>query len=421
MLAKHAADATDRPEKGTQVMPNPSGKAFVVYSRRRSDEVQHLVEALHEHGIPTWQDINDLQAEPAEPAIRAQLHGDDSACAILWLTPEVAGSSFIRDIEALEAFRCQRDHPDDFFVVPVAAGGLDYDAAQRLFDGSPVPVDLRRWNIQKVAGDPIDAGEAAHVARRVLTQRLGTLHRRLRPDVPLTVGLHTFPTGERLPADLLLEWVHAFDRGRFADPAVWKDRLLPALEAISATVARTAPGRGIAAQGGASLSSATAFGRAFASTTGTELRWRQVFPDGAPQQLWSPGDRAEPVEDFRIQLEDADHDSRDLAVLVSIVQSVDAPFDAQRHMLPPYRGIIRAATPTHLTSPGQAVAVTEAIRDAIVEARRRYGIVTAVHLFMVGPAGLAVLLGRRLTALGTIHLYEFDQATATYVPSATLG
>ncbi len=400
-------------------MPSPSGKAFIVYSRRRSDEVKHLVEALHEHGIPTWQDVNNLLAEPSETAIRSQLVADDSACAIMWLTPEVAGSDFIRNIEALEAFRCQRDHPDRFFVVPIAAGGLDYDAAQRLFDGSCVPVDLRSWNILSVAGDPIDADEAARIARRVLTQRLEVLHRTLQPDVPLSLGLHTFHTGERLPADLMLEWTHAFDRGRFADPAVWRDRLVPALEAISAAVAHQIPGRGIVAQGNASLSSAVAFGRAFASTTGVELRWRQVFPDGA-QQLWSPTKPAEPVDGFQIRIEDADHESRDLAVLVSIVQNVDAAFSAQRHTLTPFRGIVRAVSPIHITSPGQAVAVTDTIRDAIVEARRRYGIITAVHLFMVGPAGLAVLLGRRLTSVGTVHLYEYDQATATYVPSATL-
>lgn len=399
-------------------MTDPDRRAFVIYSRRRADEAGLIVEALHEHGIPTWQDIRDLRAEPTEAAIRTTLGAPETACAVMLLTPEVEDSTFIRNIEAAAAFEHQQNDPN-FFVVPVAAGGLDHAAAARVLDSSIAPATLAGWNILAAATNPIDRAAAAAVARRVLTQRLGILHTTLPTDDPLTIGLHTFPTGARLPAHLRLEWAHAFEGGRFADPGVWQHRLVPALEALSATIGHEAPGRAVLVQGGAALSSAIALGRTLASTTGTDLRCRQVFPDGS-QQIWSPREPAEPFAELQLRTDDADHASTHLAVLISIVHSADAALDAGRPDLPPFRGIIRAASPAPLALPGHAVTVVDAVRDAIIAARRRYGTLTDVHVFMAGPLGLAVLLGRRLTSVGTVHLYEFNQAASRYVPSAVL-
>ena len=41
-------------------MTDPTGRSFLSYSRKRLHEARLLLAAQHELGIPTWQDIADL-------------------------------------------------------------------------------------------------------------------------------------------------------------------------------------------------------------------------------------------------------------------------------------------------------------------------------------------------------------------------
>ena len=41
-------------------MTDPSGRCFLSYRRARKDDARLLIGALHDHGIPTWQDVKDL-------------------------------------------------------------------------------------------------------------------------------------------------------------------------------------------------------------------------------------------------------------------------------------------------------------------------------------------------------------------------
>ncbi len=157
---------------------NPLGWCFVSYRRARKSEITDLVRALHEQGIPTWQDLHDLDEQPLEAALRAVLEDSNTACGVLWVTPEVADSPTITNVEVSGLT------DPVFALVPVAAGGLDYDGADGAARSATTLVDLRTWNIGKVDGDPASAHDITAVAQRVLRRRVPTIHGHLAPGEP---------------------------------------------------------------------------------------------------------------------------------------------------------------------------------------------------------------------------------------------
>ena len=73
-------------------MTKPTGVSFISYRRSRLDEAELLINAQHDHGIPTWQDITDLPTGPTVPGLRKVLADPNTANALLWVTPDVADS-----------------------------------------------------------------------------------------------------------------------------------------------------------------------------------------------------------------------------------------------------------------------------------------------------------------------------------------
>ena len=80
---------------------------------------------------------------------------------------------------------------------------------------------------------------------------------------------------------------------------------------------------------------------------------------------------------------------------------------AYQKNLPPLRALLHIASPgtyPHLVqTPGEATDVALAVQDGIRTARREYGNIGTVHLFMVAPAGLAMLIGQLLNTFGAIQ------------------
>lgn len=66
---------------------------------------------------------------------------------------------------------------------------------------------------------------------------------------------------------------------------------------------------------------------------------------------------------------------------------------------------------------GEAIAFAVQARDTLQRLRQQYRTQT-VHLFFYGPHALAVFLGNRLTSVGPVQLYEFQDPG--YVPSYLL-
>jgi hypothetical protein len=125
-------------------MTDPTGRSFLSYKRFRRDEAALLIQAQHDHGIPTWQDVHNLASVPTEDNLRHVLADPSTASAILFITPEVENSAVIREVEVPKIVQ-RAETRDGFFAVPIAAGGLDFVKAAETTSNHLSAQNLADW------------------------------------------------------------------------------------------------------------------------------------------------------------------------------------------------------------------------------------------------------------------------------------
>lgn len=400
-------------------MTNPNGRSFLSYRRSRLHEAESLISAQHDVGVPTWQDVHNLENAPLEDELERALRDANTANAVLWVTPEIGTSDVVRRIEVpliLERVRSR----DGFFVKPVAAGGLDYGAAAALVAPTNILESLERWNMSHVDSDPLNDCDAAAIAESVLEHRLARVHAILAADEPVRLRLftRTQPPFDASAA-LTIDWSHRFD-GRISRADSWNTYCLPALRTVARCVRTIAPGREILAEGLASLPAAATLGVAFLAPGGLRAAWRQQLQGGgtAVWRIESPRE----ASGFNAQIRGGSVSATDLAVLLSVNATVERSV-AATPSLPAFRAIVDVkAEPGHpltLTS-GQAVDVAFLTIESMRRARHSHSATGRVHLFMAAPAGLSFMLGRLLNTFGEVQTYEHLADQGHYVASALL-
>jgi hypothetical protein len=222
---------------------------------------------------------------------------------------------------------------------------------------------------------------------------------------------------------LSLNWAARFTE-KEASTGTWRDALLPALSRVANAIRQHAPGRDVEAFGIPTLPAAAAFGCAFQSTSGLRISWRQITT-GHDDQFWTLGVARED-SGFKHQVISKDSTARDIAVLVSVADNTEPLFATCQNDLPPIRALVRVAKPGNyphfVRSPGEATDIALAIQDGMRSARREYGNIGTVHLFMAAPAGLAILTGQLLNTFGAVQTYEHvgTDGSGCYKPAALL-
>jgi hypothetical protein len=405
-------------------MTDVTGRSFLSYRRTRLNEARLLIEAQHDIGIPTWQDLSELDAGHTDALLRETLEAETTANAVCWLTPDIETSNTITRTE-LPGIVKRIDRNDGFFMVPVAAGGLDYKDVTRVVGTYLGTHDLGQWNVRKVPSDPISANDAADVAGLVLKRRIQEISKRLSPAEPLRLVLNTRKKPAFEPGVALsLDWTHRFDGRMAKPPEAWKDHLLPALETVAKTCEQHAPGRPVIAEGLCALPAAVALGAAFLTTRRLPLAWRQVSPKRAPE-VWSLSEKPE-SSGFSAEIRPADVSGDDVALLVSVASSVEAAFGASRAKLPTFRALVAVTRPGSyphdIEAPGQAADIVRVIAEALRKARDTFQPRGTIHLFLAVPAGLAMMIGQTLNTFGPIQTYEHvgTDAVGIYETAALL-
>jgi hypothetical protein len=396
---------------------NPRGKSFISYKRERAREVKRLIEAQHERGIPTWQDINDLGAGSMINAIRRMLGDRDTANAILWLTPEVKNSHTIQKDEIPIAL--SRGAGDDaFFVIPVTAGGLDYQTVTEVIDPRTTIHSISNQNMLHNKHDPATGEDAQRLANAILKQRLQAIVPTLNPGDPLRIGLYC----ANVPAegfDLLVNWSHCCENKR-VHQGYWKERLIPAALDLKNRLAGYVQDRTISLTGIAPLPIMVMLGSVLSETSGLDIEW---VPPQSREQRWSihtqqsdPGIKTNPL--------DTTSAGNALAILVDVMRG-DAitDFNRSRGELPAFRTIRHITPPAdaaefRIDSPKVAAGFAWRVRETIWQAQRDYSGIESVHLFIAAPAGLAFMIGQLLNPFGNIQLYHHDPGeTVPYTPT----
>jgi hypothetical protein len=388
-------------------MTDPTGRVFLSYRRKRLEEITWLRAALHDLGVPTWRDVDDLDEAPTVDEIDRILQAEETSGAVLWFTPEVEESVMIRQIEIPKIFERARRR-DGFYVVPFVAGGLDYSTVGTVVDPRFTLEDLENWNLRQVEANPIEPREAARVAGFVLRRRLAAMHQALRPEEPIRLYVNTRNSKAAPPGTaLFLQWSPRFT-GRAARPGVWEDSLLPALGRVVDEIERSAPGRSVWASGLLSIPAAVALGCELLAPRQLRVTWEQ-YCESLPSQEWSLS-AARKTSGFQYRIDSQNLEARDLAVLVSVADDVEPVFAASFPRPYSFRALVRigreAGGRHEIQSPGEAADVAFLVRDAIRQARSQIGQTGAVHLFLAVPVGLALMIGQLLNTLEAVQTYE---------------
>ena len=406
-------------------MTDATGRSFLSYRRSRVFEARLLIESQREHGIPTWQDLHDLEHGHTDELLREVLADATTANALCWLTPDVEHSTVITRTE-LPLILGRTARKDGFFATPVAAGGLAYADVTRVVGTYVGLHDVGDWNVHKVSSDPLVDKEARVVARLVLKRRIQEVAKQALSGAPLKLVLNTrkTPAFEKGVA-LALDWSHRFD-GRLARSADdWKVHLLPALESVAQALEQHAPGRAIIAEGLCALPAAVALGTTFLATRRLPISWQQTSPKRAPQ-LWAL-DAKDEVSGFVADVQSANSSATDLALLVSVASNVEHAFSASRPALPQFRAIVSVtkpgSTPHDIESAGQAADLVRVVIAGLRAARETLQPRGTVHLFLAVPAGVAVMIGQLLNTFGPVQTYEHvpTDAVGRYEPATLLA
>jgi hypothetical protein len=407
------------------------GRVFVSYRRSRSAEVAMLAQALRDAGVPTWLDVADLRHEPVEDAVRAHLRDLSTSGAVLFLTPEVRGSCFIGGVEVPEILR-RHGREDGFWLLPVVAGGLSFADAPAMLADTVGADEVARWNLL-LADDPFSPTSAAGVAAAALRERVVAVHAQLDQGAPVRVRLDAKAKTARPGDAFVIDWTTHFST--LADPARWDATLLPALATFRQALCAHAPGRGVTGAGTPSLPAAFALGHALPESLPMAVEWRQWMRGGG-EQAWSLHDAPDSAiateAGWTYRKSGQDINGRHLAILINVTSGVEARYAASRSTLPPMRVKIVVDHEDAIKAPpgdrpdigigdgAEAASLARLVRRAVRNALDEYSPLEAVHLFLAGPAGLAVLIGQLTGTFPPVVTYDALDTSRTYSEAATL-
>ena len=266
-------------------MTDVTGAMFVSYRRspgRRSGdaEADRVRDALHDRGIPTWRDRDDLRPVPTEEELRRILRSDGIAGAVMLVSPEVEESETIREIEAPEIF--DRVGRNDGFFVQIVSIHVPYGDVDRVLGRAGGLQDVSRFNMELIEKDSLEAPDARRIASAVLKQRLAAV-RRAAPTGPVSVTLDSRRSGPATGLHLRHDFTRYFN-GREATPRAYpliETALLDTATALADTGDRSA----VRARGLAALPLGVLFGAVY-SRFSFNLSWMQPAPDGSEGE-WS--------------------------------------------------------------------------------------------------------------------------------------
>jgi hypothetical protein len=157
-------------------MTNPMGRSFLCYRRSHTDDARGLILAQHEHGIPTWRDVDDLNEDRFREHIDDELRDPERiANAIIWVTSDMKESTFIKLTE-LPALIEREKRGDGFFLIPCLAQGLDHADIDNILGSDYYDIPLSLWTIRKASQEAAPSASGAvgnpHATHSTVASRL---------------------------------------------------------------------------------------------------------------------------------------------------------------------------------------------------------------------------------------------------------
>ena len=215
-------------------------------------------------------------------------------------------------------------------------------------------------------------------------------------------------------ATVTLDWSKYFDRSTRTVPEalVWNTELVPQLHATRQDLAKSTTNRHIIFRGKCTLSTGFALGMAFPEVGNWSFEILQ-YP-----HTWRSD--AEKLKNYNLKHETIDPATYGLATENHEIAVI---FNITGQALEDVVGFLKANSVSvkqliliHPSNPlgnlsiqndSEAVSLASASKDIIKEMATRYKS-RKTHLFYFGPLGLSIFLGQKLTSVGQVQLYEFQ-------------
>lgn len=401
------------------MMTDVTGSMFISYRRAPGrptgvEEATLVCDALRDRGVPTWRDVQDLGPAPTEEELERTLKDDGIAGAIMLVSPEVEGSTIIRAIEA--PLIMSRYLRGDGFLLHIALINVPYEDVDRVLRRPGALQEMRHFNMNRVANDPLDVDDARDIAKAVLKQRLGAI-RQEGLGSPFTIRVDSRGAGSTRGDALCHDFRPYFDE-KEAAPGAYQSieiALLDAATALAATRKETdvAGGRrtAVSACGYAALPLGVLLGAVYSRFI-FDLSWIQPAPDGCVEE-WS---LKAGVEDIATRVEERRNDpnSEDLVLAVSISADIRrAVSEYLTHEGWSPRATVWLGLSSGSLQQGQAITAQQGLKiareaiGAVRDLKDKLGLPRArLHLFLACPLGLAVLIGQHLNTFGECVGYE---------------
>lgn len=384
---------------------NPRGRIFISYCSSHSDEADKIVGSLRKRGIPTWRDRSDLGNAPTPEQLEAVIADPNTGAAVMFLSRDVIGSDYVRDLEAPMLFR-RAQRRDAFFLVPIVCDGMSFEEADNLLDGHIGLPQLRNWNAERSAENSLTVEDVERIGSSVLRKRIKAIHDLLPADDPIPIRVDTRGTAGFDPSLALWIDLTPHTAGRIFRQAAWDTQVAPLIQELREAISVYASGRTILLNGLAAIPLGIALGAIFSTTRGISADWLQPT-QGKQPEVWSLDSAASEVG-IGVRYTTQDPGATDISLLMSVVDDVVAPFARSRRTLPRIGTLIDVTVTGYPTlDAGAARSCADRIFEALREARRRTGVVGTLHIFGAMPIGLAMLVGRRLNTFGEVQTYEY--------------
>lgn len=394
-------------------MTDPTGKAFLSYKHEQRETASLLENAFREHGVPVWRDESNLRSEPLEAELRRVLEDtEEISSGVILVSESVADSDIILEVE-LPCFQKRWEADDTFFVVVVRCPDIDVETAESILAKSSSLHDLSHWYMEKL--DEYTPSAAATVADFVLKHRVEQIDATLPSDHPIECSLDTYEAPAHTPdPSIKIDWSSHFEHEQ-PSQSVWNQRLLPSLDDVIDRINQEAPGRPLRFRGRAHLPATFSLGRYLSVTRGIRTKWMQPGLSGNPE-AWT-FENAEKESGLGSELTQHTVSASDLAVLISITDSVQPEVANTKSKLPEFNSILELNPedgPGVRLNPGEAIDAAKVIRDRIRETLNERPNITKIHLFMAVPTGLAFLLGQQTNTLLPIQTYTLSEEDREY-------
>jgi hypothetical protein len=405
-------------------MPSPLlRRCFISYRWESTDDIDLLERVMHEHGIRTWRDIDNLRQRGLRDELGRVIDSDDIASAIIYVSPGVKDSEIIRHVEVPALIERGRNHD---FPLLIFAADLDHREAISAL-GPAVSNDHFVIEVKKKAGQRVGRAEAARLTKMILSELLKVHDRHADPKERFRLEIDDRQGQDhRSDAHLLLDWSRLPSTEKGPTLGAFRQIIQPTLRRLG----RSVRNRSIEVGGRMSFSSALAVGLQFKQVTGCHA----IFQGHGPKGKIDIFDIRDPAVEsgFRAEVTEMGP-GPGIALVFSVTHHIlDAVNDmirrdattraAQRqtnigtliHIRPDPDPGLRDFTRTILTGP-QTLDLVEKARKAATAAVPTKG--RTLHLFFAAPVGLAFLFGQLANTSGTIIGYEhIPSGDEPYIP-----